>query len=57
MGMNLAAFALGRAMGDLLGPQLYHYGFWANTLLAVGLNLVALAALSRIKIKKVDLGG
>jgi len=57
MGMNLAAFALGRALGDLVGPQLYHFGFWANTLLAAGLNLVALAALSRIKLKKVELGG
>jgi predicted MFS family arabinose efflux permease len=51
MGMNLAAFALGRAAGDLLGPQLYHFGFWANSLLAVFLNLVALAALSRIKLR------
>ena len=57
MGMNLAAFALGRAVGDLLGPQLYHFGFWANALLAAALNLVALAALSRIKLKKADLGG
>jgi MFS transporter, DHA1 family, inner membrane transport protein len=50
MGMNLAAFALGRAAGDLLGPQLYHFGFWANALLAALLNLVALAALSQIKL-------
>jgi predicted MFS family arabinose efflux permease len=57
MGMNLAAFALGRAIGDLLGPQLYHFGFWANALVAVGLNLAGLVALSRIKIKKADLGG
>jgi predicted MFS family arabinose efflux permease len=57
MGMNLAAFALGRAAGDLLGPQLYHFGFWANALVAVFFNLVALAALSRIKLKKADLGG
>jgi predicted MFS family arabinose efflux permease len=57
MGMNLAAFALGRAIGDLLGPQLYHFGFWANALVAVFFNLVALAALSRIKLKKADLGG
>jgi predicted MFS family arabinose efflux permease len=51
MGMNLAAFSLGRAAGDLLGPQLYHFGFWANSLLAVALNLIALAALSRIKLR------
>ena len=57
MGMNLAAFALGRAVGDLLGPQLYHFGFWANALVAAALNLVALAALSRIKLNKADLGG
>ena len=57
MGMNLAAFALGRAAGDLLGPQLYHYGMWANALVAAGMNLVGLAALSRIKLKKVDPGG
>ena len=57
MGMNLAAFALGRAVGDLLGPQLYHFGFWTNALVAAALNLVALAALSRIKLKKADLGG
>ena len=54
MGMNLAAFALGRAAGDLLGPQLYHIGFWANALLAALLNLVALAALSRIKLTSKD---
>ena len=57
MGLNLAAFALGRAVGDLLGPQLYHFGFWTNALVAAALNLVALAALSRIKLKKADLGG
>ena len=57
MGMNLAAFALGRAVGDLLGPQLYHFGFWTNALVAAALNLVALAALSRIKLNKADLGG
>ena len=57
MGMSLAAVAMGRAVGDLLGPQLYHFGFWANALLAVCLNLVALAALSRIKLKKAQSGG
>ncbi len=57
MGMNLAAFALGRAIGDLLGPALYHYGFWANALLAVLLNLAGLAALRRIKIQRGNAGG
>jgi predicted MFS family arabinose efflux permease len=52
MGMNLAAFALGRAMGDLSGPQLYHFGLWANAGAAAVFNLAALAALSRIKLHK-----
>jgi len=50
MGLNVAAFSLGRALGAWLAPQFYAWGFWANALAAVGFDLLALLALSRIKI-------
>ena len=50
MGLNVAVFSLGRALGAGLAPHLYAYGFWVNALAAVGFDLLALLALSRIKI-------
>ncbi len=48
MAANLAAFSLGRALGALVGPWLYGYGFVANTLVALVLNGLALLVLSRV---------
>jgi predicted MFS family arabinose efflux permease len=45
---NLAAFSLGRALGALSGAWLYTFGFGANALVALGLNALALFALSKI---------
>ena len=49
MAFNVAALSLGRALGDLLAPRLYGMGFWFVILGAVVFNLLALAALSRVK--------
>jgi predicted MFS family arabinose efflux permease len=49
MAFNVAALSLGRALGDLLAPRLYGLGFWFVVLGAVGFNLLALAALRRVK--------
>jgi DHA1 family inner membrane transport protein len=49
MAFNVAALSLGRAMGDLLAPRLYGLGFWFIVLGAVGFNLLALAALRKVK--------
>ena len=42
---NVAAFALGDAVGAYLGPLLFQSGLLANSLAAVALNLVALVVL------------
>ena len=49
MAFNVAALSLGRALGDLLAPRLYGLGFWFIVLGAVGFNLLALAALQKVK--------
>ncbi|MBE3066168.1 MAG: MFS transporter [Chloroflexi bacterium] len=49
MAFNVAALSLGRALGDLLAPRLYGMGFWFIVLGAVGFNLLALAALRKVK--------
>ncbi len=49
MAFNVAALSLGRALGDLLAPRLYGLGFWFVVLGAVGFNLLALAALQKVK--------
>ncbi|MCX6036884.1 MAG: MFS transporter [Chloroflexi bacterium] len=49
MAFNVAALSLGRALGDLLAPRLYGLGFWFIVLGAVGFNLLALAALRKVK--------
>jgi len=50
MAFNVAALSLGRAIGDLLAPRLYAAGFWLVVIGAVGFNLLALVALTRVKI-------
>ncbi len=48
---NFAALAIGRAAGSLIAPWLYQgLGFQANTLAALLFNLLALAALSFIRL-------
>ena len=49
MAFNVACLSLGRALGDLLAPRLYGLGFWFIVLGAVGFNLLALAALRKVK--------
>jgi predicted MFS family arabinose efflux permease len=49
MAFNVAALSLGRALGDLLAPRLYGLGFWFVVLGALGFNLLALAALRKVK--------
>ena len=48
MACNVSALALGRAIGDFLAPRLYGLGFLAVALAAIGFNLLALLALSRL---------
>lgn len=53
MAANVAAFSLGRAAGSLLAPWLYQgIGFGANTLAALLLNLLALAALGFVRLRR-----
>jgi len=52
MALFIAALSLGRAAGDLAAPLLYQGGFWFNAGACVVLNLLAWAALSRIKFPK-----
>ena len=49
MAFNVAALSFGRALGDLLAPRLYGLGFWFVVLGAVGFNLLALAALRKVR--------
>jgi MFS transporter, DHA1 family, inner membrane transport protein len=49
MAFNVAALSLGRALGDLIAPRLYGLGFWFVVLGAVVFNLLALAALRKVK--------
>ena len=54
MSLFIAALSLGRALGDLVAPALYKSGFVYNTLLCLVLDLLALFALSRIKLPKAN---
>ncbi len=45
LGGFVAALSLGRALGDLLGPPLFRFGFLANGSAAAALNLLGLALL------------
>jgi MFS transporter, DHA1 family, inner membrane transport protein len=49
MAFNVAALSLGRALGDLLAPRLYLWGFWSVVLCAVVFNMFALVALFKVK--------
>ncbi len=49
MAFNVASLSLGRALGDLLAPRLYLWGFWSVVLGAVIFNLFALLALRKVK--------
>jgi hypothetical protein len=52
---HMAILAIGRAVGDLLAPSLFTQtilpGITANAIAAVLFNLLALVALTRVKIK------
>ncbi len=51
MASTIASFALGRAVGALMGPFLYTtFGFQANAGFALGINILALFLLSRIRL-------
>lgn len=49
MACNVAALSFGRAIGDLLGPQLFGMGFGAVAAGAVAFNALAWLALQRVK--------
>ena len=51
MAVNVAAFSIGRGIGDLAAPPLYNHGILACALAAIAVNLLALLALSQVKIK------
>ena len=49
MAFNVASLSLGRALGDLLAPRLYLWGFWSVVIGAIAFNLLALLALRKVK--------
>ncbi len=57
MAFNVAALSFGRALGDIMAPRLYGLGFLAVALGAVGLNLLALLALSRLAKERQQVSG
>ncbi len=50
MSLFIAALSIGRALGDVLAPWLYRSGFLVNAAVCAGLDILALIALSRIKL-------
>jgi len=50
LAMTVAAFSLGRMLGDLIAPELYGFGFWATCLGAVVLNLLAAGFLTQVRV-------
>jgi len=50
MALFIAALSIGRALGDVIAPQLYSGGFMVNALVCLGLDLVAVLILTRIKL-------
>jgi len=50
MALFIAALSLGRAIGDVLGPQLYMGGMMVNAVVCFVLNLLAVFLLTRIKL-------
>jgi predicted MFS family arabinose efflux permease len=49
MAFTVASFSLGRAIGAFLAPRLYNLGFLAVALGAIGFNLLAFLAVSRLR--------
>ena len=56
LGANVAALSLGRMFGALLAPLVYQLGFQYNGLASLILNLLAVAALSKVRIGMKDGG-
>jgi MFS transporter, DHA1 family, inner membrane transport protein len=54
MGINIATFSLGRALGAFIAPQLYLTGFWVNAGAALVFDLLAIYCLSRIRLIRED---
>ena len=52
MALFIAALSIGRAIGDITAPYLYTGGFMVNALVCLGLDLVAVVILTRIKLPK-----
>jgi predicted MFS family arabinose efflux permease len=50
LGTNVAATWVGRMLGALLVPTLYEWGFWANAVAALAINLLAIVVLLRVRI-------
>jgi len=53
IGVYIASWTFGRALGALVGPLLYAHGFWLNVLVCSILDLLAVLALSRIRLQPV----
>ncbi len=51
MAVNVASYAGGRALADLAAPYLFKHGFAWNAAVSVGLYLLAVVLLSRVKIQ------
>jgi predicted MFS family arabinose efflux permease len=51
MAATVAAFSLGRMLGDLIAPGLFGISFWASCLAVLGLNALAGVLLTQVKIK------
>lgn len=51
MGLSVGAFSVGRAIGAVVAPIVYTYGFRANTYVTILLDLIALYALTHIHVK------
>ena len=52
LSLFVAALSLGRALGDIAAPLLFRGGFIINVLVCVGLTLLSILALSRIKLPR-----
>ena len=56
MAFNMAFLSFGRAIGTFLAPRLYGLGFLAVALGAIGFNLLALLAVSRLEKEHASFG-
>ena len=50
MALFIASLSLGRALGDVLAPWFYTGGFMVNALVCLGLDILAVVLLTRIKL-------